>query len=264
MKIRYLGFSPKIASARLRNYIPASILAKRGHEIVFKGPADVVILGKHDFPEDAAHNAGHVVFDVCDDHFDHPELGEHYRRWVGQADTVTCNSRVMRDRIAALGRIAVVIDDPYESPEHPAKCHAPALWFGHKSNLVDLIPILDRLPETVVVSNVEGAIQWSPESMKQAWQTCGIAVIPTGKSMAKSANRAIEAIRHGLYPCCGRLPAYDEIGLGTEDVPRETWERLKGPNQTIELVRALQANVRERFSPETVADAWEKVIARGH
>lgn len=262
MRIRYLGYSPKIASARLRNYIPAKVLRQRGHEIVFQGPADVAILSKHGFTDDAALGARRVVFDVCDDHFD-GEHAAHYRKWVQRADLVTCNSQAMRARIAEIGREAVVIDDAYESPESEPKCHAPALWFGHKLNLLDLEPLLDHLPRLVVVSNVDDptVIQWSPEAMLQAWKKCGIVVLPTGRSLAKSANRAVESIRNGLYPCCGRLPAYEELGLGSDDVPRETLSRLERPKVTMELVKALQDMVRVRFAPETVADAWEKALA---
>lgn len=261
MRVRYLKISPDIASYRLRAIIPARELRKSGIETVLKGPADWAVLQKHGWEDDKALGARRILFDVCDDHFS-DEHEDHYRKWCARADVVTCNSVTMRDIIKReTGREAVVIDDPYESEEREAKCRAPVLWFGHSSNLPALLPLLCRLPPTMIVSNVSapGVCLWSAVTMAQAWAACGMAVIPTtGKSAAKSANRAIEAIRNGLYPACGRLPAYAELGLGSDDPAAEVAARLADDAGTRSTIRNLQNAIRIRFSPETVGKEWAK------
>lgn len=252
-----------MASARLRGLIPAIELQRMGHEVSsdIQGPVDWLILSKHDWPQFEIH-ARKVCFDVCDDHLD-GEHGAHYRHWIEHADLVTCNSREMQRILwERCHRHAVVIDDPYESAEALPKCHAPVLWFGAGHNLVDLIPIATDLPDLVVVSDTEGTrvTKWSPAAMKEAWKTCGLVVLPTGERQAKSANRALEAIRNGCYPVCGFLPAYAELGLGVKDVATETWARLEDPEGTIEEVRRLQGVIRHRFSPETVGQAWANAL----
>lgn len=263
MKLAFLPVSARVASGRLRGLIPAAALRRRGHEVVpFGAASDWVILSKHGWPA-LAHNGARVCFDVCDDHLDHPEHGAHYRHWIDAADVVTCNSAAMADAIRAkTGRAAVVIDDPYESPERPPKCHAPLLWYGHQNSMRPLLDILPRLPRTVVVcDNPSPKVrQWSPETMAEAFNECGMVVIPTNAKRTKSANRAVEAIRNGLYPCCGRLLAYEELGLGTDDVPREVREMLADPEHTVTVVKQLQADIRDRFSPDTVAKAWEAAL----
>lgn len=263
MKIGWLPISPRLASGRLRRLIPAQQLQMLGHEIAadVSDPMDVLILAKHDWPEFDI-RARRTIYDVCDDHFD-DEWAGHYRHWIDNADLVTCNSREMQRIIwDRCRRHAVVIDDPYESDERPAKCHAPALWFGASHNLIDLIPIADQLPDLVVVSDADGKriTRWSPATMRQAWGVCGLVVLPTGKRQAKSANRAVESIRNGLYPVCGHLPAYHELGLGVNDVPGKAWELLDDPTATREKVRELQALVRDRFSPATVGKAWADAV----
>ena len=262
MRIRYLRLPENVASVRLRQLLPAAKLAER-HEIVYEGPSDVLVLQKHGWAEQEVMDAKKIVFDICDDHFDHPSLGWQYRTWVMRADAITCNSRSMRDKITIrFGRAATVIDDPYETEEEgEARCGLPALWFGHATNLHTLEPIIDRLPPLVVVSNAQGCTQWSPESMRVVWAECGIVVLPTGHKQCKSANRAVESIRNGLYPCTGPLPAYSELGLGTDNVPKEVRERLDDPEGTKARIRDLQAMVRDRFSVDTVAKAWEKVLS---
>ncbi len=266
MRIRYLAFPPSLASARLRMYIPGRELRSRGHWVGFEGSADWVVMAKHAWTDEHLKDANKVAFDVCDDHF-HDDKEAVYRRGCEIADVVTCNSNEMASVIKReTGRDAVVIPDPYESPECPAKCHLPLLWFGKDHNLHDLAPILDRLPEIVIVSDVEHPqiVRWSPEAMEAAWHGCGMTVIPTGYSMAKSANRAIESIRRGLYPVCGELPAYRELGLGEADIPAAVERAIASPQATKAQVRKLQDLIRDRFSPQAIGGQWEQVFRGEH
>ena len=258
MKIAYLPLSTTIASVRLRGAIPARALSAMGFEpVTHDTKADWIVLQKHGWPEEMATGHKRTLFDVCDDHF-HDQHSEHYRKWCAKADKITCNSQVMADIIKAeTGRDAAVIPDPYEGEELPPKVGRPLLWFGHRSNLPDLMPWIHRLGPLVVVSNhpADWVTQWSPEALREAFRQTGMTVIPTGKSQAKSANRAIEAIRAGHFPVCGRLPAYEELGLGCDDISLGV-ERAQNDPRTRERIRQLQSIVRERFSPMVIGELW--------
>jgi hypothetical protein len=258
MNVSFLKFKPQLASARLRGYIPEDALRRMG---VQQGN-DIIVLSKHGWPDEVAEGYKKIVFDVCDDHFsDH--FSEHYRKWVAQADLVTCNSQAMADLIwLQCQREATVIPDPYEQPERPPKVGRPPLWFGHRTNFVDVEPLLNDVPDLVCVSNLQHmrVTEWSPGAMGRAYERCRIVLIPTGKSPAKSANRAIDSIRRGMYPCTGRMPAYDDLGLGTDDVLGEMEKRLADPSDTIERIKDLQAMVRTKFSPMTIGKLWKKAL----
>lgn len=270
MKVAFLPFGKHLASFRLRSLVPASYLAGQAHSVVFHPSerADWIVLSKHDWPEDMTIGAKRVCFDVCDDHFG-GRHDAHYRKWLDKADLVTCNSAEMRRVIKSqTGRDAIVIDDPYESPEYPPKRpHLPLLWFGAFWNLAYLRPWLDRLPhQLVVVTNEqhgEMTNTWDEATMEAAWQHCGLVIIPTGSKQAKSANRAVESIRRGLYPVCGPLPAYEELGLN-EDIVEGVSRALDNPADTLTRIEELQDLIRERFSPMTVGATWERVLASGH
>jgi len=256
VKIAYLPLSPTLASVRLRAVIPARYLSEHGFEVVREG-ADWVVLSKHGWSDEVARGHKRVLFDVCDDHFS-SDKRDHYLKWCRIADRVTCNSEAMAEVIKdQTGRDAVVIPDPYESDERPPKCGMPALWFGHKSNLKDLLPYTDRLP-LVIVSNPEvpGVIPWSRENLLQAFEMTGITVIPTGKSKCKSANRAIEAIRNGHFPVCGHLPAYADLGLGCDDIATEAHRAVERRAETLERIDELQHRVRYEFSPQRIGELW--------
>jgi hypothetical protein len=159
---------------------------------------------------------------VCDDHYsDH--LAPHYLRCTQRADLVTCNSEEMaRIILAQTGRKAIVIPDPYEQPERPARVHDKLLWFGHRSNLADLIPWLHKIPPCVVVSNtpLQGVTQWTPEAMDRAFDDAGLVVIPTGKSPLPSPPiELLRAFAAGLFPVCGHLPAHGDLGSGLATLP---------------------------------------------
>lgn len=252
MKVAWLNIDPKIASARLRSLIPREILKRQG--LVEPG-LDVIVAAKHGWdPREVRGATDRMIFDICDDHF-HGELRSHYMSAADFADELTCNSDTMRDVILAeTGRNAVVIDDPYEDPELEPTTGEGCLWFGHQSNLKDLEAISPRVKfPLMVVSNK------NYHALDGLLKFCHVVIIPTGKSMAKSANRAVRAIRYGKYPVCGELPAYREIkGLYVGDV-------IEGLDYFMsidprEQVKALQDEIRERFCPERIAKQWLGVL----
>ena len=250
IKVRWLNTDPLIASARLRSLIPAKHLADR----VTLGN-DVIIAAKHGWNAHLIRrHAKRMIMDVCDDHFDNKH-GPHYLTACQLADVVTCNSKTMQQIIKdRTGRDSIVIDDPYEDPELKPTSGKCLLWFGHHTNLPALQAIADRIkyPTAVVSShNYDKLDSWL--------KACRAVIIPTDHRKAKSANRAIRAIRYGKYPVCGDLPAYAEIGLGKGDFWRDLDYAMT--QDTTNEVLSLQRAIRERFCPEKVSKDWWRVIS---
>lgn len=249
----WLNIDPQIASARLRSLIPRKHLYEQG---LVKPGLDVAVVAKHGWsPLEVRRECGKMIMDICDDHF-HNEHRAHYLEACELADEVTCNSEVMREIILAeTGRDAIIIDDPYEDEELEPTLGKGVLWFGHQSNLPDLRAVVDRIkyPLTVVGSK-------NYQDLGKHLKSTQCVIIPTGKSMAKSANRAVRAIRYGKYPVCGPLPAYSEIkGLYVGDVIEglEYYMNIDPREQ----VKALQDEIRERFCPDRISKQWYAVIA---
>jgi hypothetical protein len=260
VNITFKHCGEKLASSRYRALIPTRELAKLGI-----GPGmDWVVMNKHNWKwiEQTAGYA-RACYDVCDDHFSDGKA-EHYLECCARADRVTCNSPEMARVIKAkTGRDAIVIPDPYEQPERPPRVHDKLLWFGHRANLQDLAPWMSRLPGCVVVSNADlpGITQWTPEVMDAAFSAAGLVVIPTGKSAAKSANRAIESIRRGLFPVCGYLPAHADLGVWQGDILDGVRWALGHPDEALGRIRRMQAYVRREYSPQRIARLWLEALS---
>jgi hypothetical protein len=247
-----------LASSRYRAIIPTAELAKLGI-----GPgSEWVVMGKHNWNWDEQ-TAGYSkkCFDVCDDNFDHPQWGEHYHLCCLKADLVTCNSAEMQRIIhERTGKDAIAIPDPYEQPEKPPRVHDKLLWFGHRTNLRDLAPWVGKLKNLEVVSNFEGTTQWSPQEMDRAFDRAGLVVIPTGKSMAKSANRAIESLRRGLFPVCGYLPSYGDLGVYVGDIGDGVKWALSHQDEVISRIKRAQAYIRGEYSPRRIGALWKAAL----
>jgi hypothetical protein len=199
-----------------------------------------------------------VVVDFCDDHFD----WMHYQEALRLADAVTCSTTEMARRIKELGRDATVIADPYEFPEMPPHyAGTNLLWFGHHVNrdsLQRILPDLEGYPLRVV-SNFEGAIPWSKETMLEEFARADIVVIPTTASY-KSANRAIEAIRQGCFVVAEPHPALKNFPIYIGNI-KEGIEWTKQQNMN-ELISKAQRFVREEFSPQILIDKWKSATRR--
>ena len=259
MNVTFLPFVQHMASARLRGSIPQRELKSLG----VNAGTDILVVGKHGWRESVVDGFKKVVFDICDDHF-HSQHEAHYRKWCLKADLITCNSLEMQDTIKReTGKHAEVIHDPYEQPLRDARCKRPPLWFGMGTNFGDIFPYIAKVPDLICVSNIEHpkVIVWSPVVMDRMYDRAGIVLIPTGAKRAKSSNRAIDSIRRGLYPCTGRMPAYDELGLGSDDVLADMEAKLSDPEKTKQRIRDLQELVEFRFSPKTIGKEWLKVLS---
>lgn len=257
MNVTFKHCGEWLASSRYRALIPQWELGKlgigTGHEWV--------VLNKHNWNwEEQTAGFEKACFDVCDDHFSDGKA-EHYHSCCLKADLVTCNSPVLQRIIhEKTGRDAVVIPDPYEQPERAPRVHDRLLWFGHRTNLVDLQPWAAKLKRLEIVTNAEGFTQWSPEIMDAAFNRAGLVVIPTGKSMAKSANRAIESLRRGLFPVCGYLPSYGDLGVYVGDIGDGVRWALSHQDEVIMRIKRAQNYIRSEYSPNRIALLWKKAL----
>jgi len=199
-----------------------------------------------------------VVVDFCDDHFD----WLHYQEALRLADAVTCSTTEMAKRIKELGRDATVISDPYEYPEMPPHCNGVnLLWYGHHVNresLQRILPDLEGYPLRVV-SNFDGAIPWSKETMLEEFARADIVVIPATAAY-KSANRAIEAIRQGCYVVAEPHPALEGFPIYIGNI-KEGIEWTKQQNMN-ELISKAQKFVTAEFSPQILIDKWKSATKR--
>jgi len=261
LKATFRHFGANIASSRYRAIMPAQWLKAHG---VDEG-RDWLVIGKHgwDWGKETDGFA-RVCFDVCDDHFD-GQFSEHYKTGCRLADVVTCNSAEMRRVILEkTGCVAVVIPDPFEQREEPPRIHEHLLWFGHASNLRDLAPWLERVGPLEIVTNIDrvsGVTPWSPETMDRAFARAGLVIIPTGKSMAKSGNRAVESLRRGLFVVAGYLPAYSDLGIFIGDIGDGVDWALSHRDEVLRRVRESQRYIATEYGMDKIGKLWLKTLS---
>jgi len=189
------------ASVRYRQLLPCRYLATRGVEsfflhsedfaresnlllddveaVVFSKlmSPDVKLFKEHaDFNLQIARNAKGqgktILVDICDNHFGHPEYGPYHLEIVRLGDQIIASTERMAEIIYdRTGRSAMVIEDPVEGAQQPARFnpnlstyrgwwhhlwHRPKkidampgrlrlLWFGHNSNLDTISNFLPNL-----------------------------------------------------------------------------------------------------------------------
>jgi hypothetical protein len=236
-----------MASYRYRAKIPSELL-----NIPINQDAEIYILSKPK-PQDLEKEL--FIADFCDDHFDH----EYYREILNKALIVTCPTETMQKRIKELGRDANVIPDPYEYPLKAPHCNGSALlWYGHGSNINSIIKWLPTLKNVRIVSNIEGAIQWSWSLMLEEFARADIVLMPATKEY-KSPNRTIEAIRQGCFVVAEPHPSINDFPIYIGNIQEGIeWARThqKQANQMI-----LEAqNYIEKYSPRRVANVWKRTL----
>lgn len=248
LQVTFASYGDKIASSRLRAQIPQQELFKLG----IKQGRDILVYGKHLVSMEQVSKFKLAVYDICDDHFN-GYYAEYYHEHASKADLVTCNSEAMREIIKHhTGRLATVIPDPYESAEQPAGIGKGILWFGHQSNLVDLEPYLNLKPEILTGD------EWSRERQDTMLKDCAVVIIPTGKSMAKSANRLMDVSRNGRFVVGGELPSHDEFKqlMFIGDIREGLAWFDSNQAEAIERVTECQRYIKHKYSPEAISRLW--------
>lgn len=254
---------PHVASYRYRCAIP-------GLELI-DAPYDVTVLAKNWVHlEDVIDIQGPIVWDCCDDHFSHDQLGSYYCAMALLADAITVPTEGMRKRVlAATGKDSFVVADPYEFPlAKPLMKSGWAkklFWYGHKSNLHSLMERRDAFEgrDTLVMSNYKGCIPWSHEGMLKGFDWCDAVPIPVAqdeKSQAKSPNRMVEAIRQGRYVVASPMPAYEGYGMWQGDIKEGLEWVDDNPDLALQAVREAQQIVEAKHSPQVIAAQWLEVF----
>ena len=97
--------------------------------------------------------------------------------------------------------------------------------------------------------------------MDAAFERAGLVIIPTGKSMAKSGNRAIESLRRGLFVVAGYLPAYADLGIYIGDISDGVKWALSHQDEVIYRIKSAQDYIRNEYSPERIGQLWIKALS---
>jgi hypothetical protein len=108
---------------------------------------------------------------------------------------------------------------------------------------------------------------WSPEATEDALERCDFVLIPQDFrrdwSKGKSHNRLVTAIRGGRFAIASPIPAYQELAayawIGADLAAGLRWA-ISHPDEAAARVRAGQAHVEERFSPESVGRKWAAAL----
>ncbi len=284
MKITYVGeIASSIASHRYRILLPSTYLArKQGWEIYNGDPednTDIAVFTKHfDYSAlDKAHKfQGVRVFDVCDYHFN-TKHADFYRSMISACDVITCSTEYMREQIKIQSdKDATVIPDPYEfvelAPEFAPEETPRLVWFGHESN----IRALEKIPlrgKTTIVTNCEekdsGPIKWVPYSKDAVIyhaRESDLVLIPQildNRGLSKGNNRLLESLRMGKFSICSDVPSYRELEefcyIG--DIKEGIEWAYANKQEVRDKIKAGQAYIRQRYSPESIGEMWRGVFA---
>lgn len=309
-----------VASARYRIILPPQQLARRGHKVEAveipsggwdlqaweKAEIDTVVFSKSFNPnnEELAKFlikiGTRIVFDVCDNHFDHPQYGKHFHAMCNLADELVASTERMAEIIRdKTGRVASVISDPLEgnkrdpvfSPRFP---RLKLLWFGHPTNLDSLeqsIPGLVSLGNkvplllTIVTSvdnNFEQAvqmhnakygdalqvhlIQWSTDATWTALEETDLVIIPSlenDRKSVKSPNRLIESLWAGRFVIAHPMHGYMPYKAYSwmgENLNDGILYALNNPEEVAERISRGQKAIAGPHSAWEIGNKWENIL----
>lgn len=287
---------PSIASFRYHVQIPARELNKLGHKAVIAAypeieGVDAYVFSKHWNYGDYWYMlgvqslGGRAVFHCCDDHFATGHE-QHYRRMLGMADKIIVPTEVMANTIETnTGRKSTLIPDPYEFDEvepsfGPNSEKLRLLWFGHHTNLKDVIEVINepglkyhdvRLCTNYVQpwpKELEGCrvLPYSEKSILDALNWCDAVILPTGnreRKLGRSHNRLVEAVRRGKFVIASELPAYAEYGMWmyVGDVVRGVeWVQNQKPSELTWRIREAQKYIETHYNPGRIGKLWETAL----
>ena len=190
-----------------------------------------------------------ILVDMCDNHFERPNLGDFYRELCAMADAIVASTPAMAEVVLAnSGRPATVIDDPFEAPQgrprfQPSRERLQLAWFGNPVNFDTCVAMLPSLAELsrerplalhVVTNEVQGVIPtrlaaltapygpafqahfiaWTPAAAWQAITAADLVVVPShgaAHKLVKSPNRVVEPLRLGRFVVAYPLPSYQPL-----------------------------------------------------
>lgn len=264
VSVTFLNTNPAMASARYRSLMPAAELKSLG---IGEG-RDVLVVSKHGWDWDViTRGYRKVIYDVCANHFV-THLRDHYLAACAQADAVVAASEEMARIVKHhTGRDAWVIPDPYEERQCEPHIGPHLFWHGHVANAREIVPWVQEFDDrdwTLITGGGTrlpmGFEQWSLERMDQAFSECGLIVLPYIGHPESTANRAVNAIRRGLFPVCGPLPALGELGVWQGHIGDGVRWAAQNESEAMRRVARMQEYVAERFAPRVIGMRWKTVL----
>ncbi|MCV6636438.1 hypothetical protein [Candidatus Albibeggiatoa sp. nov. NOAA] len=312
-------FTADMASTRYRVLIPAKYLETKQYKQTFvsldDNPSlkkitpliaqqDIIVFSKSFNPvfnQQVAILAkkmnARIVFDICDNHFETPELYTHYKNMIYMADIVTANTEAMSRIVQQhTKRQAAVIPDPYEGEYKPAHFQPVGnqlnlLWFGSNTNLQSLesiLPELSKLNQNIsiklsIVTAKSAQLEsiynqlnklsipfqfasWSIKTTQQAIQQSDIIVIPSllnDRTKVKSSNRMVEPLWAGRFVVAHPLPAYKPFAQWAwvnEKLSDGIYWALQNPTQVAKNIEAAQHHIAQSYSPKRIGFLWDKLL----
>lgn len=249
-----------MASYRYRTEIPAKVLSAQ----INTGDADVVVFSKPiDGDEYTAAQAkkdgAKIVVDFCDNHLE----TSLYQKMLGLSDKITCPSKGMQDALKSMGFDAEIIPDPYEFELRQPHANGHGLmWFGHQSNLGEIIPYLKMPIEVVTGPNkhVQNYTPWSVGNVEDALIRNNIVLIPDGKT-TRSNNRMVNALAMGCFVMGGKQ--LDEWKKFVYSGPLNHGLQFARcfKDELNDMVKEGQEYIVKHHSPEVIGKQWGDLCA---
>lgn len=249
-----------MASYRYRTAIPAKHMGAS----INNGFADVVVFSKPSEADiaiavSAKKDGAKIVVDFCDDHFERA----HYLELAKLSDVITCSSSGMRDVIKEHGFDSEIIEDPYEFDISEPHANGKSLaWFGHPSNLNEVLPCLPLCGDITIVTGknslLENYIEWSVASLSETLKNTNIVLIPDGKR-TRSNNRMVNAIASGCFVVGGsQLEPWKKFVFAGKIHHGLQYSRCF-KDELNSLVLEGQEYIRQHNAPEVIAKKWSDI-----
>lgn len=241
--------------------------------------ADINIFSKHWNAEKDAQDIfgaeSKTIFDVCDDHFDR-EMGPYYEFMCLNADTITCNTASMQERIYQVtGRLARIVNDPVTFPRQQFEFSPTPkfLWFGGRVNLPSLSPIIHKLPNLTIIcdlvpdilpEHVTG-IQWQPNLVEDMIEDFDIVVLPRNDypwALTKSPNRLVDALNAGKFVITDFPEVYGEFEpyCFVGDIESGVNHYLEYGQHLEDMIQSGQEYVERNYLPRKIAKDWVEIF----
>lgn len=296
--IQFLTLSPIVAKgdklysdlASVRYRVIPAMYAMRWHEVAVGGHpvGDLIVISKSTDPaHEQVADRHRVVFDLCDDWFNHPHFGDrlkaHTVAMCQKSVAVVTSTQTLAARILAeAGVTATVISDPVEGPRGTPKSanpdHLDLLWFGHQGNWQTIAGAFDAIrdagarltvvtrPMPEIIASLDGSgidyrlLPWSQEATWQALQECDAVIIPSAPGdffAVKSPNRIAEALWAGRHVIAAPIPSY--LPFSPFAAIGDLREGLSQPIRAERIV-AGQEYVAKHHSQEVIQAKWRELL----
>jgi len=239
-------------------------------------------------------------FDLTDDRFE-GEASEHLHRMTMLADHVVTVSATLQNIIRQYTRKeSAVVGDPYEGPRgapkwSPDGARVKVLWFGYGTNLPALMKALPGLADAgrrfpmdlrIVTAGAQGieaycekfnrrsgaalTLKYVPWSSAETWDSLAVtdlvlipAMLDEQWTLAKSANRLVEALWAGRFVIAHPIPSYREFDdcawLGADLAEGIAWV-MHNQESIAGRIRAAQDRIAVAYSPARIAAQWEQIL----